>query len=196
MDIRQLLYDAFAGRRRPDPDRLVRSKGDPEAAETLRRALALRTVDEVSAADVRVLFEGNLGLLTPETFLYFVPALMYYALTSYESLSVFASELVGALTNPVREDIEAALDRFARNAMAMGTADSDFLDLLRAQQLEWFDSGAPAAEFQDRVSRMDKDEGAAVLAFLTAFSERYREDFPFGELTAAIDRYWYRFART
>jgi hypothetical protein len=65
--------------------------------------------------------------------------------------------------------------------------------MLRAQQLEWFDSGTPTAIFHERFDGLSDAEGAAVLAFLAAFRDAHGADFPFGEVDAAIDRHWSRY---
>jgi hypothetical protein len=67
------------------------------------------------------------------------------------------------------------------------------LELLREQQLEYFDSGEQLAQFHERFDSLTVEEGKAVLAFLVTLKEYYNKDFPFGELDKAIDRHWIRY---
>src|SRR5690606_36588414 len=136
--------------------------------------------------------EGNLWMLSPEALLYFLPAFLYESMISYETLSVFASELIGALTEPSRDDIENAIESLAQNQSELGLPD-DITDVLRSQQLEWFDSGVPTAIFRDRFDHLRHEESAAVLAFLKAFQQAHGADFPFDELDTAIKRHWSRY---
>lgn len=188
MDLRARLFDAFAARAHPGAA-VIRPEREA-GAERLRDALESRTAADVSVADVNSLFEGNLWLLTPEAFLHFLPALMDIALTRYRSTSVFASELIGALTKPSRGDVEASLDRLAELPPGLTLSDPPVADALRRQQLEWFDSGAPSALFEERFGDLTVAERAAVVAFLQAFRDEHGQDFPFGELDAALDRHW------
>lgn len=192
MTLRARLFDAFASRPRPTAERIVRPQAGAEGAR-VRDPLARRAVSEISVRDVTAVFEGNLWMLTRDAFLYYLPALMHLSLTSYETVSVFASELVGALTEPSRDDIVASLDRFEQLAADAATRNPAAVDLLRGQQLEWFDSGTPTALFRERFDDLRPAEGGAVLAFLEAFRAEHAASFPFGELDAAIDRYWARF---
>jgi hypothetical protein len=157
--------------------------------------LADRAVEDVSVHEVNTVFEGNLWALTPEAFRYFLPALMHACVASYGSVSVFAAELVGALTKPTREDVLSTLDRLGQLPPGISLGDPATAGILRQQQLEWFDSGAPTAVFHDRVDGLTAAEGLAVLSFLESLRDRYGTHFPFGELDAAIDRHWAGFRR-
>lgn len=195
MTLRARLFDAFASRPRPTAERIVRPQAGAEGAR-VRDPLARRAVSEVSVPDVTTVFEGNLWMLTRDAFLYYLPALMHLSLTRYDSVSVFASELVGALTEPSRDDVVASLDRFEQLATDPATRNPAVADLLRSQQLEWFDSGTPTALFHERFDDLHAAEAGAVLAFLEAFRAEHGASFPFGELDAAIGRYWARFRQT
>ncbi|WP_218147847.1 hypothetical protein [Nitrosomonas sp. Nm166] len=158
----------------------------------MRELLATKTSTELTDYELRTIVESNLWMLTPEAFLYFLPAFLRASLESYASLSVFASELIGELTKPSRTDVIEALDRAAQIPTGLGLPD-DMIELLRKQQLEWFDSGAPAAIFHERFDNLTHAEGAAILAFFVAFKQAHGADFPLGELDTAIDRYWSRY---
>ncbi|HYK05860.1 MAG TPA: hypothetical protein VE974_29210 [Thermoanaerobaculia bacterium] len=185
------FFDAFAARPRPPADQLLRPSVTHDG-ERVHELLRARTPAELSANDLRTEVEGSLWALSPDAFRYFLPAFLHAALESYESLSVFASELVGALTEPSRADVVESLDRLARLPSGVGLP-PDTAELLRKQQLEWFDSGVPAAMFNERVNSLTPAEGAAILAFFEAFQAAHGDDFPFGELQTAIDRYWGRY---
>jgi hypothetical protein len=131
-------------------------------------------------------------MLAPEAFRYFLPAFLDAALSSYPSLSVFASELAGALTEPSRADVVEAFDRLTRNPPGLGLP-AEMTDLLRKQQLEWADSGTPQAIFHDRFDSLTPAEGAAIFAFFTALEAAHGADFPFEELKIAVDRRWARY---
>jgi hypothetical protein len=158
----------------------------------LRELLAMKTPAELTVHELRTITESNLWMLTPKAFLYFLPAFLHASLVSYESVSVFASELIGALTKPSRKDIVDGLDQVAQIPSELGFPD-DMIELLRKQQLEWFDSGTPVAIFHERFDNLTEAEGAAILSFLVAFQEAHGANFPFGELETAIDRYCNRY---
>jgi hypothetical protein len=160
--------------------------------EHLRELLATKTSTELTDYELRTVVESNLWMLTPEAFLYFLPAFLHASLESYASVSVFASELIGALTEPSRTDVVEAIDQVARSQAGLGLPD-DMTELLRKQQLEWFDSGTPTAIFHERFDNLTHAEGAAILAFFAAFQEAHGADFPFNELETAVDRYWARY---
>lgn len=160
--------------------------------DRVREALEGLPVEQVTIEDVLTSFEGNLWMLSPAAFLHYLPVLMDLALTRYNTISVFASELVGALTEPSRDDVLKALDRFEQDADP-GLMPSKLSARLRQQQLEWFDSGTATAVFRDRFGGLSPAEGAAVLEFLEAFKEQFADYFPFGELDVAIGRYWAAF---
>jgi len=158
----------------------------------LREYLTGKTADELVAADLRTIVGGNLWMLTPEAYLYFLPAFLHMALEHNEEIGVIDSELIEDLIEPAREDVVNALDQLEQN-QSEARLPADMLEILRKQQLEWIDSGAPMAVFIERFSNLSHAEGTAILAFLDAFQAAYGEDFPFGEIQTAIDRYWARF---
>jgi hypothetical protein len=192
MNLRSRLLRAFESHPRPAPTNIVR----PEigsGGERVRDLLQNMTVDDVSVHDVNAVFEGNLWMLTKDAFLYYLPALMSLALTKYEKVSVFASELIGALTKPQRADVMRSLDMLDELPPELAPFEGATADLLRKQQLEWFDSGAPTAMFDERFGTLSAGEGAAILEFLEAFREQHGANFPFGEVDAAIDGHWAQF---
>ncbi|HTX01512.1 MAG TPA: hypothetical protein VMD59_22195 [Acidimicrobiales bacterium] len=182
---------AFAGRRLP-PSAPVAVTGDPTDQALLEAGLRHRNAAELSPGDIANLLEGRLGLLSPEAFLHVLPALLQHSLDSFESLSVFSAELVEALTRPERGDIDVSFDRLAR-LPPPELRDPVAVELLRAQQLAWFDSGDPSRRFESRFAHLTADEGGAVLAYLEELRARHGDRFPFGELDTAIERYWARF---
>ena len=192
MTLSARLFAAFELRPRPTGTHVVRPESGAGSGR-VREVLEDRSVSKVSVADINGVLEGNLWMLTPEAFLYYLPAFMHITLTQYDSVSVFASELVGALTEPTRLDIVESLERFG--AFQTGTVEppDGTADLLRNQQLEWFDSGTPTAIFSERFDDLPDAEGRAILAFLEALRESHAEIFPFGELDAAINRRWASF---
>ncbi|CAN91725.1 MULTISPECIES: hypothetical protein [Sorangium] len=192
MNLRELFFDAFALRVQPSADRLMRPTDGRHESDRLRELLATRRSTELTDYELRTVVEGNLWLLTSEAFLYFLPAFLSASLERYDAVSVFASELLGALTEPSRGDVVEALDRLARPPSALGLP-VDMVESLREQQLEWFDSGDPAAIFHERFDGVTRAEGAAILAFLVAFQQAHGADFPFDEIKTAIDRYWARY---
>jgi hypothetical protein len=186
-------FAAFAARPRPPEDALVEtSEWDDGAA--LRARLASTAPNELTPEAVLADVEGQLWLLTPETFRYFLPGLMAVGVAHYRDLGSFVADLVTALTAPERRDIEQALDRYAEIQRTMDGVGPAGVDLLRSQQLAWFDSGAPRAKYEARVSELTPAEGAAVLDFLTTLQSTHGEDFPFHEIAVAIERHWGRFA--
>ncbi len=192
MNLKTLFLNAFASRPRPPATQIIRPVASHHESDHLRELLATKTSTELTDYELRTVVESNLWMLTPEAFLYFLPAFLHASLESYASVSVFASELIGALTEPSRADIVEALDRAAQIPPGLGLPD-DMTELLRKQQLEWFDSGTPAAIFHERFDSLTHAEGAAILAFFIAFHEAHGADFPFGELEIAVDRYWARY---
>jgi hypothetical protein len=183
---------AFAARPRPAADRLVESTVGREG-DALRALLAAVEPAALSPAAIRGALEGSLWMLTPEAFHYFLPALMAAGIEHYPALAGFVAELVGALTEPAREDVMSSLDRLAEIPIRAGLPAST-LGLLRQQQLEWYDSGAPRAQYAARVVGLSAEQGAAIHAFLAAIRDAHGGDFPFDELQVAIDRHWGRYA--
>jgi hypothetical protein len=177
LTLKELFFNAFASRPRPSAGQILRPGVRPLEGEKLRELLATTTSTELADYDLRTVVESNLWMLTPEAFLYFMPAFLHASLESYNSVSVFASELIGALTEPSRADVEDALDRAARLPAGAGLPD-DMAELLRKQQLEWFDSGASTAIFHKRIDNLTHAEGAAILAFFDAFQESHGANFP------------------
>jgi hypothetical protein len=186
------FFDAFAARPRPSLGRILRPAVGQDGAR-LRDTLAGATPRELPAETIRTEVEGNLSMLSPEAFRYFLPAFLHAALDAYDTLSIFASELIGALTEPSREDVVESRDRLAQIPRA-ATFPQATMDLLRQQQLAWYDEGIPQALFRDRVEPLTDAEGAAILAFFIAMRDAHDDDFPFDELAAAIDRRWGRYA--
>lgn len=192
MNLKTLFFNAFASRPRPTATQIIRSVVSHYEGEYLRELLATKTSTELTNYELRTVVESNLWMLTPEAFLYFLPAFLHASLESYASVSVFASELIGALTALSRTDVVEALDQVAQSSSEFGLPD-DMTELLRKQQLEWFDSGTPTAIFHERFDNLTHAEGAAILAFFAAFQEAHGADFPFNELETAVDRYWVRY---
>lgn len=183
---------AFTARPRPAGDRLIEPTVGPEGDAT-RARLAATAAEPLSPEVIRAELEGQLWMMTPEAFRYFLPAFMAAGIEHYPALVAFVAELVGALTEPSREDVVASLDRLAQIPVDLGLPPTT-LGLLREQQLAWFDSGAPRAQFAARVADLTAAEGAAIHAFLAAIRDAHGADFPFGEPQLAIDRHWGRYA--
>lgn len=192
MNMKKQFFDAFASRPRPSAGQIIRPVENPHEGAQLRELLAARPSTELTDYEIRTVVEGNLRMLTPEAFVYFLPAFLHASLQSYASVSVFASELIQALTEPSRADVVGAFDRFAQIPPELGLP-QDVTNFLRKRQLEYFDSGQPTAIFHERFDNLTHTEGAAILAFLVAFQKAFGEDFPFDELQMAIDRYWSRY---
>lgn len=193
MNLKTQLFNAFAPRPRPPATRIVRPIVSDYESKNLRDLLSTKTPAELTDFELRTVVEGNLWMLTPEAFLYFLPGFLHASLVSYETISVFASEIIGVLTKPSRADIVDGLDRIAQAHSELGFSE-DMVELLRKQQLEWFDSGTPTANFQERFNNLTGAEGAAIFAFLVAFRNAYGADFPLGDLEMAIDRYWVHYS--
>jgi hypothetical protein len=192
MNLKALFFSAFASRPRPTATQIIRPGVSHPEGDHLRELLATKAPAELTDYELRTIVESNLWMLTPEAFLFFLPAFLYASVESYSSVSVFASEFIGALTEPSRRDIIDALDKVDRASSELGLSD-DMVDLLRRQQLELIDSGTPTAIFHERFDNLTHAEGAAILAFFDAFQEAHGADFPFGELEATVDRYWGRY---
>ncbi len=192
MNLKALFFNAFASRPRPQVSQILRQDVNYHEGDRLRELLAKKTSTELKDYELRTVVESNLWMLTPEAFLYFLPAFMYVSLKSYSSVSVFTSELIGALTEPSRMDVLDALDQVATFPSELGLP-GDMTELLRKQQLEWFDSGTPTTIFHERFDSLTHVEGAAILAFFFALQEAHGADFPFKELETAVDRYWARY---
>jgi hypothetical protein len=192
MNLKALFFNAFALRPRPSASQILRSEVGYQEGYYLRELLATKTSTELTDYELRTVVESNLWMLTPEAFLYFLPAFLYASLNSYATFSVFASELIGALTEPSRKAIVDALDQVAQFPSELGLP-GDLTEILRKQQLEWFDSGIPTAIFHERFDGLTHVEGAAIFTFFVAFQEAHGADFPFEELETAVNRYWVRY---
>lgn len=193
MITRQQIFGAFSARVRPEAEQLLRLNVGADG-EKLRRLLASKSSMELSTHDVNSVVEGNLWLLEPAAFRYYLPAFLAVVVESYSTVSVFASELVGALTEPTRSDVDDALSRVAQAPAGAGLPD-DGQQLLQRQQREWFASGTPSAVFAERVAGLTPAEGATVLSFFDDLAGAHGADFPFDELELAVGRHWARYRK-
>jgi hypothetical protein len=187
------FFNAFASRPRPAAANILVPAANDEGGK-LRTVLAGTTSAELSLSAIRDEVAGRLGMLTPEAFRYFLPAFMSAGISEYASLDTFVAELVTALTEPMLNDVHQALDRVARIPPEMGLS-LDVFELLKQQQMEWYEGGGPQALFASRTEGLSPSEGAAILAFLVAIRDAHGEDFPLGDPQVAIDRYWARFLK-
>jgi hypothetical protein len=185
------IFGAFATRARPFLSQILRPAAVPEG-DRLAEFLAEKTSDELSPGDIRAEVEGNLRMLGPEAFRYFLPAFVHHTLDSYHLLRDFAVELVEALTEPSRMDIVESLDRM-EGAPPDLRLPHDLTSLLRKQQLEWFDTGAPASVFHARFDDLSQIEGEVILTFLVSLKAEHGMDFPFAALEKAAGRFWSRY---
>ncbi len=191
MHLKNLFYDAFAKRPRPEANQILRhgvARGDE-----LRNFLVGKTSETLTAEDIRTEVEGYLSLLSPEAFLYFLPAFLHASLAHDDIVSVFSSGLIGVLTKPNSQDGIDALDRLREILSEATGLTDDTLNQIEKQQSEWFSSTIPETIFHERFNNLTHDEGAAILAFLIAFEKDFGMDFPFDELKTAIDRHWYQY---
>ena len=191
MSFKARFFDAFASRLRPLPNQILRPQVGHDG-DRLRELLIAKTPAELAVDEIRTVVGGNLWMLSPQAFRYFLPSFLHAALESYSSLSVFAYELVGALTELTRDDVVEMLDQLDTIPPGIGLPAAT-AELLRRQQLEWFDSGTPTSMFHERVDSLTAAEGAAILDFFVAFREAHGADFPSGELENAVERYWGRY---
>ena len=181
------FFPAFASRPRPSDAEMLGTDAGLEG-DRLRLVLAGTSLHDLTAETVGAEIEGNLRLLTPAAFRYFLPAFLHLGLTRYDSLLSFVSELVSALSEPVRNDVVKALDRAEEIPAGMGLT-PEVLQQLRRQQLEWFDSGAPLAAYRERMTGLTARERAAILDFFVEMRDAHGDDFPLDELQIAIDRH-------
>jgi hypothetical protein len=191
MNLSARFYDAFASCPRPSPEQILR-KDINYGGEKIQELLARKTPKELTVLELRDQVSGELTLLTPVAFRYFLPALMDGALNSYDLLSALASELINALNKPIREDIAEIYDSLAQ-APSIPNVPAEMLKSMRQEHLESFDSGSDLADFYKRFDSFTHTQGAAVLDFLAAFQEAYGEDFPTERLQKAIDNYWVQY---
>lgn len=181
-------FGAFAWRAHPTDAQLLRDTVGPDGVQ-LRALLSKVKPSTLERDAIRTQVEGDLWMLSAAAFQYFLPAFLTAALDHYEVLSVFVSELIGALTEPSREDVVQSLDAIAKLPAGLGLP-AETLAPLRGQQLEWHDSGTPTAMFRERVAGLTPGEGAVILAFFVELQDRHGGDFPFDELQIAMDRTW------
>lgn len=179
-------FEAFASRPRPPEGELLRAAVGQEG-DRLRKLLATVAPDALSRDQVQAEVNGNLWMLAPDAFRYFLPAFLTLAGQHYDSLGYFVAELIGALTEPTRDDVVQALDRAAQIPASMGLS-PDTLRQLRQQQLEWFDSGTPQVIYRERMTGLSDAERAAIVSFLATVRDTHADDFPFNEPQTAIDR--------
>ena len=163
-----------------------------EADSLLRARYSDLSPSTLSVDDVTSVFEGNLWSLAGPVFLYFLPAFMRLCLVDYPALTVFAGELIGALTEPSRQDVSAAFE-LLDSLPPKSLRNPGLTNELRSRQLEWFDSGAPNALFVARFDDVLPAEGAAIVIFLERFRRAHSDDFPFDEIDLAMTRHWYRY---
>ncbi len=191
MNYKETFFEPFRSRSHPSADQILRSTVAYGGTE-LKRLLAECSSNSLSNPDIRTVIGGNLWMLTPEAYSYFLPAFMRASLKSYQSLSIFVSEFLGSLTKPTREDIEEGINRLSSIPDKVGLSE-ETLEKLREQQMEWYESGTPGAIFHQRATGFTHTEGKAVLTFLETLRKTHGEDFPFDEIDEAIDRHWVQY---
>jgi hypothetical protein len=192
INLKTIFFNAFAFRPQPDSNQIIRKGISPDESQQLCQLLANKKVTELTNYELKTLVEGNLWMLTPKAFLYFLPAFLNNCLQYYSSISIFVSELIGALTQPSRTDVIDSFQYINENQNKFSLPDN-MLKILKKQQLELFDSGSPSMIFSERFSNLTENEGKAILKFFEVFQELYGADFPFDELETAIKRYWFRY---
>lgn len=189
MERPDVFFSAFSSRPRPAPTALLDAvNGHPER-ERARDLLSARRPSELSVAELRDIVGGNLGLLTPDAFLYFLPAFLAAITADYPALTVITSELLSQLTPPVRDEVAARYERLRRNNPSGVGLPEETFEILRSQARQLIDSGILARRFAARFDGIGSQEARAIIAFLHRLRERYGEDFPGGALDAAI-AYW------
>lgn len=191
MNNRIYFFHAFASCSRPEAAQIFRTAVE-HRENNLNELLLRKTSEELTTTDIRTEIGGYLWMLSPQTFRYFLPAFMNATLENYEHLSVFASELIDALTKPVRNDITESLEQITQSQNKLSLS-NELMEELSKQQLEWFDSGTPSAIFHERMKVLTLSEANAVLTFLNGFEKKYGADFPFEELKTAIERHWFQY---
>lgn len=158
----------------------------PEA-EVVKDLLARKDRWELETSDVKDVLTSELWMLTPKAFHYYLPALLAKLLEDYESLTLFANEVVEALIRPEVSDADRILNRLN------GRTDEQFTRIAASKLHDWFVSAWPEALFLHRFGTLSQEEGEAVLAFILALRDAHGVDFPFNELDLAIRRYWHQF---
>jgi hypothetical protein len=92
MNLKAVFFNAFASRPRPPATQIIRAVVSHYEGDHLRELLAAKTSTELSVYEIRTEVEGNLWMLAPEAFRYFLPAFLQASLESYASVSLFVSE--------------------------------------------------------------------------------------------------------
>lgn len=195
MNPREAFFAAFASSPRPAAEEIVRADATAPESGRLREFLARIEADQITAADIRSEVSGNLSMLTPKAFRYFLPACMAAVLEAYPSGDTFIDELVSGLTKPHRQDVVDSFDLLDTMPPGVGLS-QQMRKELREQQIEWVDSGIPLQMFHERMVELTDAEGAAVLEFLEIMQREHGEDFPSGELDKAIERHWVRYRQS
>ena len=180
------FFPAFVARSRPPAARLLGPSVGVDG-DLLRSVLVATGPTDLSAYQIRTAVEGNLWMLAPEAFRYYLPALMSLAVEHYASLRSFVAELVCALTEPRLDDIVQELERVSNLPPGMALPPETLRELW-PQQLNWFNSGEPLAAYRERSDDLSVDERTAILDFLILIRDAHGSDFPLGELQIAIDR--------
>ena len=88
MNIQALFFHAFASRPRPTTNQIIKPVVGHYEGEHLQELLTTKTSTELTDYELRTVVESNLWMLTPEAFLYFLPAFLHASLESYASVSV------------------------------------------------------------------------------------------------------------
>jgi hypothetical protein len=186
----EMFFSAFASRPRPATIDLLDSvNGHPER-EQARDLLSARQPSELSVEELRDTVGGNLGLLKPDAFLYFLPAFLAAITADYPALTLITSELLGQLVPPTRDEVLARYERMRLSSRVSGVGPPvEMVEMLRLQALQLVDSGILARRFAARFDAITPEEARAILVFLLRLRERYDDDFPGGILDTAI-AYW------
>lgn len=175
---------AFGHRTKPDRHQLLVSDAlDPER-EPLEALLAAKSPWELTPTEIRDVISGNLWMLTPAAFHYYLPAFLAAMLRDDGNLGLFSDEMVDSLTRPEVGDADLLLERFG------GQSEVSFVSSLGSIYHEWYTSGWPETLFLHRYGTLTDAEKHAVLVSIERFRELYGDDYPDDELGEVIARYW------
>lgn len=180
----EALKVAFGHRKKPDNHRLlVADAFDPER-EPLETLLVAKSPWELTPTEIRDVISGNLWMLTPAAFHYYLPAFLAAMLQDDGNLGLFSNEMVDSLIRPNVGDAELLLERFD------GQSEVAFVSSLGSIYHEWYSSGWPDTLFLHRYGTLTDAEKHAVLVCIERFREVYGDDYPDDELGEVITRYW------
>jgi hypothetical protein len=182
--VAQRITDAFKPRELPVGDPIFVSHSFRSRYADHQTSGAAKRLDRFPH-DVLCANPLALAFMTPEAFVWFLPAYLVASVTAYAESDTLTSSLITCLTPPDEAD-SRQFETLVEETRAL---DPDLL-VEEPQPVSLGADDKLLAYFMERVARLNPDEKAAVRDYLEYIDAAHGEDFPVFGPKQALDRYW------